>query len=91
MLNVEGISETVQLLPLRLFTVLYFFRKIVEIERYVLRAAILHECQNYLAGGGGLTFENRRGIFKRSHEKIGDCEQSLTARRKTHWVSKGNV
>ena len=31
-----------------------FFRKIVEIERYVLRAAILHECQNYLGGGGGL-------------------------------------
>ena len=31
-----------------------FFRKIVEIERYVLRAAILHECQNYLGGGSGL-------------------------------------
>ena len=29
-----------------------FSRKIVEIERYVLRAVILHECQNYLAGGG---------------------------------------
>ena len=54
----------------------------------MLRAAILHECQNYC---GAIipdarplgTFENqdipvtvRRGISKRSHEKIGDCEQS---------------
>ena len=31
-----------------------FFRKIIEIGRFVLRAAILHECQNYLGGGGGL-------------------------------------
>ena len=31
-----------------------FFRKIVEIARFALRAAILHECQNYLGGGGGL-------------------------------------
>ena len=30
-----------------------FFGKIVTIERYVLRAAILHECQNYLGGEGG--------------------------------------
>ena len=37
----------------RLFTVL-FFRKIIEIEGFVLRAAILHECKNYLGGGGGL-------------------------------------
>ena len=59
----------------------------------MLRANILHECQNYLGGGGGLgaiipdarplgTFENldtrRRGISKRSHEKIGDCEQSTS-------------
>ena len=46
-----------------------FFRKIIEIERLALRATILHECQNYLGGGGGLG-------SKRSHEKIGDCEQS---------------
>ena len=26
----------------------------VEIERFVLRAAILHECQNYLGDRGGL-------------------------------------
>ena len=31
-----------------------FSRKIIEIERFALRAAILHECQNYLGGGGGL-------------------------------------
>ena len=24
-----------------------FFRKIIETDRFVLRAAILHECQNY--------------------------------------------
>ena len=32
----------------RLFTVLLFFCKIVEIDRFALRPAILHECQNYL-------------------------------------------
>ena len=58
-------------------------------ERFALRAAILHERQNYLGDGGGLggsdarplgTFEVTvgRGISKRSHEKIGDCEQSTT-------------
>ena len=31
-----------------------FSLKIVEIERFALRAAILHECQNYLGVGGGL-------------------------------------
>ena len=30
------------------------FRKIIEIARFALLAAILHECQNYLGGGGGL-------------------------------------
>ena len=30
-----------------------FSRKIVEIERFALRAVILHECQSYLGGGGG--------------------------------------
>ena len=78
-----------------------FFRKIIEIERFALRAAILRECQNYLGGGGGLGGSEknrdyspsiflapsvhlknkiavtvRRGISKRSHEKIADCEQS---------------
>ena len=81
-----------------------FFRKIVEIEGFALRAAILHECQ-YLRGGGLfglLSFSRplplelysatpapsvhlkimmavitvRRAISQRSHEKIGDCEQS---------------
>ena len=28
--------------------------KIIEIERFVLRAAILQECQKYLVGVGGL-------------------------------------
>ena len=37
-----------------------FFRKIVEIEGFALRAAILHECQNYLRGGG---------LFGRKREK----------------------
>ena len=30
-----------------------FFRKMVEIEGFALRASILHECQNYLGGGSG--------------------------------------
>ena len=37
---------------IRLFTVLYF--SVIEIEHFALRATILHECQNYLGGGGGL-------------------------------------
>ena len=69
-----------------------FFRKIIEIERFALRTAILHECQNYLGGGAGVVWEEviipdarplgtiavtvRSGISKRSHENIGDCEQS---------------
>ena len=35
----------------RLFSPL-FSRKIVEIEHFSLRAAIMHECENYLGGGG---------------------------------------
>ena len=31
----------------RLFTVLLFFCKIIEMQRFALRPAILHECQNY--------------------------------------------
>ena len=31
----------------------------VEIERFALRAAILHECQNNLAGEGGLGGDER--------------------------------
>ena len=78
-----------------------FFRKIIEIERFALRTAILDEYQKYLGGGTYLGGANpnpnpnppkpapsvhlkikidvtvRRGISKRSHEKIGDCEQSI--------------
>ena len=56
----------------------------------MLRAAIFHECQNYSGGRAIIpdarplgTFENQdtrdrktRFISKRSHEKLGDCEQS---------------
>ena len=52
----------VGLLRVRLFTVLYFFRKIVEIEPFALRAAILHECQYYL-GGGGCLGGSEKNIF----------------------------
>ena len=48
-------------LKIRLFTVLYFFRKIIEIESFALRAAILHEWQNYL--GAGAVWEEARKIF----------------------------
>ena len=37
---------------IRLFTVPYFFSKIIEIERFALLAAILDECQNCIGGGG---------------------------------------
>ena len=55
----------------------------------MLRAAILHECQNYLGGRGEsptpaplvhlkikIPVTVRRGISKRSHAEVGDCEQS---------------
>ena len=51
---------------IRLFTVLYFFRKIIEIESFALRGAILHECQNYLGGGGGLG-GSEKNIFPVPH------------------------
>ena len=35
-----------------LFSQSLFSRKIVEIEHFALRVAILKECQNYLGGGG---------------------------------------
>ena len=45
----------------RLFTVRYFFGKIVDIERFALRAAILDEFGIYL--GAGEQFGWRREIF----------------------------
>jgi len=63
-----------------------FFRKIIEIERFALQAAILHECQN---NSGHLKIKIavtvRRSISKRSHEKIGDCEQSRDERDQIDW------
>ena len=44
----------------RLFTVLFFSRKIIEIECFALQATILHECQNYL--GGRAVWEEARKI-----------------------------
>ena len=38
-----------------------FFHKIVEIEHFALRAAILDECQNY-SGGKGAVWEEAREI-----------------------------
>ena len=57
MSRVEGKLWTVHSPP--------FFCKIIEIERFVLRAAILHECENYLGGGGGLggSERNRRTVI----------------------------
>ena len=51
-----GTSATVRLMQVSLHT---WVKHTVEcsqssIERFVLRAAILHECQNYFGGGGGL-------------------------------------
>ena len=48
-----------------------FSRKIAQIERFALGAAILNECQNYLGG---------RGWFGRKREKQGDCNNITAAR-----------
>ena len=48
----------------RLFTVLYFYVRLSRSRSFALRAAILHECQNYLGGGGGLGgSEKNRGTL----------------------------
>ena len=52
----------------RLFTVLYFSVRSSRSRALRYGLPILHECQNYVTV--------RRGISKRSHEKIGDREQS---------------
>ena len=38
-----------------------FFPKIVQIERFALRVAILDECQNYL--GGGTVWDEARKVY----------------------------
>ena len=41
-----------------------FFRQIVKIERFALRAAILHECQNYSGGRAIIPDARPLGTFK---------------------------
>ena len=50
-----------------------FFCKIVGIERFALRAAILHEYQNYLGGGGGAIIPDARplGTFENQDTRVG--------------------
>ena len=61
--------------PCRLFTVPYFpvSRKIVEIERYALRVAILGEYQKYFAGGGGRFRRKREKYFSRPPPPRATC------------------
>ena len=59
-----------------------FFRKIVETERFALRAAILHECQNYLGGRGGLGG---------SEKTRGTVLNNITAARAQHRVQRRRV
>ena len=47
----------------RLFTVRYFFGKIVDIERFALRAAILDEFEIYLGGRGRTVWVEARNFF----------------------------
>ena len=49
------------------------FRKIIEIERFALRAAILHERYNYLGGGGGAIIPDARplGTFENQDTRDG--------------------
>ena len=41
-----------------------FFRKIVDIERFALRAAILDECWIYLGGGGRFGRRREKKFFR---------------------------
>ena len=58
------------------------FRKIIEIERFALRAAILHECQNYLGDGGGLG----GGAIISDARPLGTFENQDTSDRKTRYI-----
>ena len=54
-----------------------FFRKIVEIERFALRTAILNECQNYVFDTHPRWLPVTQSTrSRRSYRKVGDCEQS---------------
>ena len=46
-----------------------FSRKIVEIECYALRVAILDECQNYLGAGSSLGGSEKNSIGKKAQVK----------------------
>ena len=70
---------------IRLLTVLYFSRKIIEIERFVLRAAILHERQNYLGDGAGLG-----GAMIPDAHPLGTFENQDTGEGKTRYISRKN-
>ena len=76
----------------RLFTPL-FFRKIIEFERFVLRAAILHDPTPLVHLKIKIPATVRRGISKRSHGKIGDCEQSICveATSSSFAAKEGNI
>ena len=64
------------------------FRKIIEIESFALRATHLAWVSKLPRGWGRFVAVTvRRGISKRSHEKIGDCEQS-TLKRMQPFVGK---
>ena len=69
----------------RLFTVLYFSVRSPEIERFVLRAAILHECQNYLLGGGGPSPPPSRAIIPNTHP-LGTFENQDTRDGKPRYI-----
>ena len=47
-----------------------FSRKIVEIERFALRAAILHECQNYLRTGSVWEEARKIPVERKIEKKI---------------------
>ena len=70
-----------------------FFRKIIKIERFALRATILHECQNYLGGGGGLEGSEKKNFLApppTSHNprrpSLGTCENQDSRDRKTRYI-----
>ena len=57
-----------------------FSRTIVEIKRFALRAAILHECQNYLGGGDGLggSEKNRGTVITSLQLAFRWCDRNFT-------------
>ena len=60
MLHLKDCKVGLSLILLSNLDHIYGPKYLVEIERFAIRAAILHDCQTYLGGGDGVSYNPRR-------------------------------